>query len=71
MSNRFPSRVVKDMLNCIDHLNTYTQGISFEEFEADFMIVEACLYNIHIIGEAVAQLDEEVKKKRTRSPLGP
>ena len=32
------------------------------------MIVEACLYNIQIIGEAVAQLDEEVKKREPEVP---
>lgn len=32
------------------------------------MVVEACLYNIHIIGEAVAQLDDEVKNAEPNIP---
>jgi len=32
------------------------------------MAVEACLYNIQIIGEAVSHLPEELKAKETRIP---
>ena len=34
------------------------------------MIVEAYLYNIQIIGEAVAHLDEDVKNKEPDIPWG-
>jgi uncharacterized protein with HEPN domain len=32
------------------------------------MAVEACLYNIQIIGEAVSHLPEDVKEKETHVP---
>jgi len=32
------------------------------------MAVEACLYNIQIIGEAVSHLPEEVREKETQIP---
>ena len=32
------------------------------------MVVEACLYNIQIIGEAVSHLPEEVKGSETQIP---
>jgi uncharacterized protein with HEPN domain len=56
MSKRVPSLVVKDILQCIERIQLYTHNLSFETFSVNFMAVEACLYNIQIIGEAVAQL---------------
>jgi uncharacterized protein with HEPN domain len=34
------------------------------------MIVEACLYNVQIIGEAVAQLADDVKQNEPQIPWG-
>ena len=61
MSERNPSLVIKDILYCIDHILLYTAGLSFDDFANDFMVREASLYNIHIIGEAVAKLPDDVK----------
>lgn len=68
MPERKPSAIVQDILSCIDHIQTYTAGLSFEEFSRNFMAVEACLYNIQIIGEAVAHLPNDLKEKETRVP---
>ena len=61
MSKRTPSIVIKDILTCIDHVESYTAKISFDDFSSNFMVIEACLYNIQVIGEAVNQLAEDVK----------
>jgi uncharacterized protein with HEPN domain len=53
VSERKPSAYIGDILNCIKHIGDYTGNLSFDEFSSDFMVVEACLYNIQIIGEAV------------------
>ena len=62
MSKRKPSQFIKDILNCIEHIQQYTTGLSFDEFSDNFMAVEACLYNIQIIGEAVVQLPADIKE---------
>ena len=62
MPERKPSALIDDMLKCILHLREYTSNISFDVFSDNFMIVEACLYNIQIIGEAVSKLPEDVKE---------
>jgi len=58
MSKRLPSLVINDILYCIDHIEIYTAKLTFEDFSTNFMIIEACLYNIQIIGEAVTQLPD-------------
>lgn len=68
MSKRAASIVVKDILHCIDHIELYTRDLSFEDFASNFMVKEACLYNIQIIGEAVGHIDEEIKATEKQIP---
>jgi len=68
MSKRIPSIVINDILNCIDHITSYTANLSFEDFSSNFMVVEACLYNIQVIGEAVAQLPDDIKNRNQHIP---
>ena len=68
MSERRPSLLIKDMLQCIAHIELYTANYSFEAFAGNFMAVEACLYNIQIIGETVSRLPDTVKATETTIP---
>jgi uncharacterized protein with HEPN domain len=68
MSKRIPSVVVGDILLCIEHIESYTEKLSFEDFSSNFMVVEACLYNIQIIGEAVNQLADDIKAANPQIP---
>lgn len=68
MSERKPSAYISDMLKCIKHIGNYTSSLSFDEFSSNFMIVEACLYNIQIIGEAVSKLPEDVRADNPQIP---
>ena len=68
MSKRVPSIVIKDILVCIDHILQYTHEFSFDDFSSDYMVVEACLYNIQVIGEAVSQLADDVKQNEPSIP---
>src|SRR5438477_11884524 len=68
MSRRMPSVVVNDILHSIERIQLYTIDLSFDDFSANFMAVEACLYNIQVIGEAVAQLTDDVKANQPQIP---
>ena len=68
MSKRTPSIVVNDILLCIDHIESYTTNLLFDDFSSNFMVIEACLYNIQIIGEAVSQLPDDVKNDNADIP---
>lgn len=68
MSERKPSAIIADILKCIRHIQSYTGNLSFDEFSSNFMIVEACFYNIQIIGEAVSKLPEDVKENEPQIP---
>src|SRR5574338_1678846 len=68
MSERKPSAVIEDILNCIEHIQSYTSGLSFEDFSSHFMTIEACLYNIQVIGEAVSLLPTDIKEDNSHVP---
>lgn len=68
MFKRLPSTIIKDILNCIDHVEGYTRNLNFEEFSANFLVMEACLYNIQIIGEAVARLPDNIRADNSHIP---
>lgn len=70
MSKRTPSIIVKDILHSIESIQRYTSGFSFEDFRVNFMAVEACLYNIQVMGEAVSQLADDVKDSEPQIPWG-
>jgi hypothetical protein len=68
MPERKTSAIIQDILNCIDHIQTYTARLSFDDFSNNFMAIEACLYNFQVIGEAVSNLPGELKEKETQIP---
>jgi uncharacterized protein with HEPN domain len=68
MSERKPPAIIEDILKCIEHIQSYTGGLSFEQFSSHFMTVEACLYNIQVIGEAVSNLPEDIKENNPQIP---
>ncbi|MEP7237376.1 MAG: DUF86 domain-containing protein [Ferruginibacter sp.] len=68
MSERKPSLIIDDILNCVAHIKLYTADLSFEQFSGNFMATEACLYNFQIIGEAVSKLPVEIKEANPNIP---
>lgn len=68
MPDRKPSTIIKDILTCIEHIQNYSDKLSFDGFSKNFMALEACLYNIQVIGEAVNHLPDEIKEHETNIP---
>ena len=68
MSERKPTVIIEDILKCIQHIQSYTANLSFEQFSTHYMTVEACLYNIQVIGEAATRLPENIKDDNPQTP---
>ena len=68
MCERKPLVIVEDILTCAAHIKLYTADISFEEFSLNFMVTEACLYNIQVMGEAVSKLPDALKADNPQIP---
>ena len=54
---------VKDILKCIEAIETYIAGLSFEEFLMDLKTQDAILHNFVIIGEAIKNLPADYREK--------
>lgn len=57
---------LKDILEAIDRIESYTEDLSFEDFSEQQLIQDAAVRNLEVIGEAVKQLPEELKKETSQ-----
>lgn len=53
---------------CIEHINDYLKGKTFEDMKADVMCFHAVVYNIMIIGEAANLLTIDFRKNHSEVP---
>jgi uncharacterized protein with HEPN domain len=68
MAKRIQSVIVEDIIGFIDKINNYTTGLSFAEFSSRPIVIDACLHNIQIMGEAIATLKDETRQKADTIP---
>ncbi|WP_456366921.1 HepT-like ribonuclease domain-containing protein [Thermococcus sp.] len=65
---RDPLLYVEDILEAIEKIKRYTEGMEFEDFIEDEKTVDAVIRNLEIIGEAVKNLPEEFKEMHPDVP---
>ena len=58
-----PKIYLEDIIEAIERIETYTDGIEYQEFLGDRLIQDGVERNLITIGEAVSQLPDEVKRK--------
>ena len=63
MSNRPINFLLCDILESIDRVPQYIEGMSFEAFSSDQKTIDAVVRNLEIIGEAANRLPDEFKDK--------
>jgi len=54
---------VEDILASIEKIKEYTQGMNYEQFQADAKTVDAVIRNMEIIGEAAGYIPLEIQEK--------
>ncbi|MBR5653624.1 MAG: DUF86 domain-containing protein [Prevotella sp.] len=59
---------LEHILEAIDNVNSYTEGISKEMLASDKLRLHACVYNVQIIGEAVYKLTQDFKDNHPETP---
>jgi len=63
MSKRDYVLFIEDVVNCLEKIERYTKGLSFEEFRRNDMLIDAVVRNFEIIGEAVKKIPQGIKEK--------
>jgi uncharacterized protein with HEPN domain len=59
---------LKDIIDAIGKIEEYTDGMDIEDFKKSKITIDACVRNLEVIGEAVSQLDEKIKKANKQIP---
>ncbi|OGG80623.1 hypothetical protein A3A39_03990 [Candidatus Kaiserbacteria bacterium RIFCSPLOWO2_01_FULL_54_13] len=58
---RDPNVYLKDILQAIASIETYTEGMSFEDFAEDRKTQDAVVRNLEVIGEAAKRIPDDVR----------
>jgi uncharacterized protein with HEPN domain len=59
---------IEDILAAFNKLEAKTKDLTYEQFSSDEWFLDAVVNNFHIIGEAVKNVPESVKKKYPTVP---
>ncbi|MBO8172347.1 MAG: DUF86 domain-containing protein [Bacillaceae bacterium] len=54
---------LKDILQSMEKIDTYTRGLDYDTFMADEMRKDAVIRNLEIIGEAAKHVSHDIKKR--------
>ena len=59
---------IEDMIEAIERIQKYIQGMSYEQFAADTKTVDAVVRNFDILGEAAGKVPPEIQKSHPKLP---
>lgn len=59
---------LEDILNSMNRILEYVEGLSFSDFKKDYKTVDAVIRNFEIIGEASKNVPQEIKHKYSKVP---
>ena len=68
MSTRQDREFLQDILDAIQRVETYTTGLTFEQFLEDFKTQDAILRNIQVLGEAIKNLSPSLRNSTSDIP---
>lgn len=54
---------IQDILECISKIQSYTSGLTFDQFQNDNLRIDAVVRNLEIIGEAAGHIPIEIQEK--------
>ena len=59
---------IRHILDAIERVRVYTEGVDLERFSANPMVVDAVIRNFQVIGEASRLVPEEVQSSHPEIP---
>ena len=68
MSKRSDTDLLDDILICMEKIDSYINGLSYEQFSNDSKTQDAIIRNIEIIGEATKHLSNAIKLRYNHIP---
>ena len=68
MSERTFVDYLRDIIEQVENIEEFIEGMDYEEFKADKKTVYAVIRCFEVIGEAVKKIPEEIKKRYPEIP---
>jgi uncharacterized protein with HEPN domain len=68
MSKRGDAELIADLREAISRIESYTQGLTYEQFMKNIKDQDAVVRNLEIIGEASKNISSAFKKKYPQIP---
>lgn len=68
MSNVNEQSFLKDILEAIHRIQSYTEDMNYDAFQSDTKTQDAVMRNLEIIGEATKQLSETMRQQAPHIP---
>ncbi len=68
MSHRHWKFRIQDILDAVQKIDSYTEGLSFEDFASDSKTIDAVIRQLTIIGEAASRVPEEITSTASTIP---
>jgi len=65
---RNPMLFISDILNSMNYIQEYTNGVDYGSFLSNHMMIDAVVRNLEIIGEAAGKVPEELRVKYKEIP---
>jgi uncharacterized protein with HEPN domain len=59
---------IQDILNSIDEIESFTEGMKFEEFTKDKKTINAVTRSVEVIGEAAKKIPRSIRNKYPNIP---
>ena len=60
--------IIEKILKYIQKILSYVEGIDYDSFVGNTMMVEACVFNLGQIGELANKIDKEFEAQRSHIP---
>lgn len=59
---------IEDLLDAIDRIDSYIEGLNYESFRRDYRTVDAVVRNLEVIGEASHKVPSHIKELKPNLP---
>ncbi len=61
MNQRTPQIFIEDILEAINKIERFTQGMTDEAFKQDELVIDGVLRNLEVIGEAARNIPDNIR----------
>lgn len=61
-------QIVEKLIQYINKISLYTEGMNYEDFLSNSIVMEACVFNLSQMGELVKKIDKSYEKANNNIP---